>query len=99
MGLGLRLGPTGGAISAPPDPLAVTGGARPSPAMNIVIRPPPAPPSRNPGSAPRSSGRSCDLDPLSKKWCMQRLYICTSYVQLYIEVVWTMEWVVPKCLK
>ena len=35
----------GAAYSAPPDPLAVTGGARPlpypPPLVNIVIRPPP----------------------------------------------------------
>ena len=37
-------GATGGAYSAPPDQLAVTGGARPlpytPPLVNIVIRPP-----------------------------------------------------------
>ena len=37
-------GATGGAYSAPPDPLAVTGGARPlqypPPLVNIVIIPP-----------------------------------------------------------
>ena len=43
-GWGFAPGPTGGAYSAPPDPLAVTGGARPlrypPPLVNIVIRPP-----------------------------------------------------------
>ena len=51
-GWGFAPAPTGGAYSAPPDPLAVMGGARPlqypPPLVNIVIRPPP---SRNPGSA------------------------------------------------
>ena len=43
-GWGFAPGPTGGAYSAPPDPLAVMGGARPlqcpPPLVNIVIRPP-----------------------------------------------------------
>ena len=51
----------GAAYSAPPDPLAVTGGARPlpypPPLVNIVIRPPP---SRNPGSAADERASQCD---------------------------------------
>ena len=78
-GWGFAPDPTGGAISAPPDPLAVTGGGTPPPVPSpsceyIYWTPPPPPLSQNPGSAPATLHKCSYIT-------VQCAQMCTLYLK------------------